>query len=79
MKTEIFAKAIHNRNRVQILYEFETKVLEPYYISINRNGKKVVYGRINNAPEIKMIEYDKILNIKILNYSHFSPIIPILN
>ncbi|PIQ08326.1 MAG: hypothetical protein COW71_12380 [Ignavibacteriales bacterium CG18_big_fil_WC_8_21_14_2_50_31_20] len=79
MKTEIFTKAISNRNRLQILYEFEETLFEPYYLSLDKKGKKVVFGRLNNAKEIKMIEYDKILNIKILNYSHFSPIIPILN
>ena len=31
MKTEIFSKAILNRNRIQILYEYEEKVFEPYY------------------------------------------------
>ncbi|MEN8191849.1 MAG: hypothetical protein ABFS12_03465 [Bacteroidota bacterium] len=79
MKTEIFAKAILNRNRVKMLYNLRETLLEPYFISKNRSGKKVVYGRVNNSPEIKMIEYDKVLNLKVLNYSHFSPIIPILN
>ncbi len=79
MKTEIFTKAISNRNRMQILYEFEERVFEPYYLSLDNMGKKVVFGRLNNSSEIKMIEYDKILNIKVLDYSHFSPIIPILN
>jgi len=79
MKTEIFTKAISNRNRMHILYEFEEKVFEPYYLSLNNYGKKVVFGRLNNSHEVQMIEYDKILNIKILDYSHFSPIIPILN
>jgi len=79
MKTEIFSKAISNRNRLQILYEFEETLFEPYYLSLDKKGKKVVFGRLNNSKEIRMIEYNKILNIKILNYSHFSPIIPILN
>lgn len=79
MKTEIFTKAISNRNRMQILYDFEEKVFEPYYLSLDHKGKKVVFGRLNNSHEVQMIEYDKILNIKVLNYSHFSPIIPILN
>lgn len=79
MKTEIFSRAISNRNRVKLLYNLQETLLEPYFLSINRNGKKVVFGRINNSAEIKMIEYDKIFNIKILGYSQFSPIIPILN
>ncbi len=79
MKTEIFTRAISNRNRMHILYEFEKKVFEPYYLSLDNRGKKVVFGRLNNSHEVQMIEYDKILNIKVLNYSHFSPIIPILN
>lgn len=79
MKTEIFTKAISNRNRLKILYEFQETLFEPYYLSINNEGKKVVFGRLNNSHEIRMIEYDKILNIKILSSSRFSPIIPILN
>ncbi|MDA3861649.1 MAG: hypothetical protein PF445_10515 [Melioribacteraceae bacterium] len=79
MKTEIFTKAIFNRNRMHILYEFEENVFEPYYLSLDNKGKKVVFGRLNNSSVVQMIEYDKILNIKVLDYSHFSPIIPILN
>ena len=40
MKTEIFSKAILNRNRIQILYEYEEKVFEPYYLSLDSNGEK---------------------------------------
>ncbi len=79
MKTELFIKAILNRNRIKLLYNLEETLVEPYFLSKNRDGRKVVYGRINNSHEIKMIEYNKIMNIKILGYSHFSPIIPILN
>jgi hypothetical protein len=79
MKTEIFSKAILNRNKMHILYEYEETVFEPYYLSLDSNGEKVVFGRVNNSFEIKMIEYKKIMNIKVLDYSHFSPIIPILN
>ncbi len=79
MKTELFIKAILNRNRIKLLYNLEETLVEPYFLSKNRVGEKVVYGRINNSHEIKMIEYNKIMNIKILGYSHFSPIIPILN
>ncbi len=79
MKTELFIKAILNRNRIKLLYNLEETLVEPYFLSKNRDGKKVVYARINNSHEIKMIEYNKIMNIKILGYSHFSPIIPILN
>lgn len=79
MKTEIFSKAISNRNRMQILYEFEENLFEPYYLSLDNRGRKVVFGRLNNSQEVQMIEYDKILNIKVLDFSHFSPIIPILN
>ena len=79
MKTEIFSKAILNRNRLHILYEYQETIFEPYYLSLDSKGEKVVYERINNSHEIKMIEYKKIMNIKVLDYSHFSPIIPILN
>ncbi len=61
MKTELFIKAILNRNRIKLLYNLEETLVEPYFLSKNRDGKKVVYGRINNSHEIKMIEFNKII------------------
>lgn len=78
MKTDIFLEAINHRHRLKFLYNFSEITLEPYFISNNRFGKKVVFGRVNNSSNIGMFEYDKILNIKKLAYGHFSPIIPIM-
>jgi len=78
MKTTIFNWAINNRYKLKFLYDLNEIVLEPYLISTNRSGKKVVYGRISNTKEIKVFEYDKIYNLKVLNRNRFSPIIPIL-
>ncbi len=78
MKTTIFNWAINNRYKLKFLYDLNEIVLEPYIISTNRYGKKVIYGRISNTKEIKVFEYDKIYNLKVLNMSKFSPIIPIL-
>jgi hypothetical protein len=78
MKSEIFNSAIVNRNRIKFFYEFKEVILEPYYITRNKHGKKVLYGRINSTNEIKMFEYDRIFNIKILKPYRFSPIIPLL-
>lgn len=79
MKSDLFSKAISDRNRVKFLYGFNEVVLEPYYIAFNKIGKKVIYGRISSTNEIKMFEYEKIMNIKILEYNKFSPIIPIMS
>jgi len=78
MKTTIFNWAINNRYKLKFLYDLNEIVLEPYLISKNRVGKKVIYGRISNTKEIKVFEYDKIYNLKVLNLNKFSPIIPIL-
>ena len=78
MKSEIFNTAITRRNRVRFIYGFKEIEVEPYFLSKNRRGKKVVYGRVNNSSAIEMFEYDKIFNIKVLNANRFSPIIPIL-
>lgn len=78
MKTEIFAQAILNRFRLCFLYENKNITMDPYLIAHNRNGKKVVFGRINRTNEIRQFEYDKIFNIKTIDHSQFSPIIPIL-
>ena len=78
MKSEIFNTAIIGRNRVRFIYGFKEVEVEPYFLSKNRKGKKVVYGRANNSSAVEMFEYDKIFNIKILQAKRFSPIIPIL-
>ncbi len=77
MKTDIFHEAMSNRNKLEFLYGLDRITLEPYYISRNREGKKVIFGRVNNSHEIRMFEYDKIVNIKILKNTKFFPLIPI--
>ena len=78
MKTLLFSSAIINRNRVKFLYGLNEIILEPYYISRNKTGKKILYGKINGSKEIRTYEYEKMSNIKILGYEKFSPIIPIV-
>lgn len=78
MKSEIFYKAISKRQKIKFLYNLNSIELEPYYLSINKNGNKVIYGRVNSSNEIKMFEFNKIFNIKVLPSSRFSPIIPIM-
>jgi hypothetical protein len=78
MKSLLFSSAIINRNRVKFLYGFCEIVLEPYYVNRNKNGKKVIYGKVIGSNEIKMFEYEKICNIKVLARDRFSPIIPII-
>lgn len=77
MKTEIFSTAINNRNRIRFYYGLNEVHLEPYYITREKNGKKVIYGRMNNTNEVKKFEYNKIANIRVLK-NRFSPIIPLL-
>jgi len=77
MKTEIFIQAIKNRNNLQFLYGLKEINLEPYYVSRNKLGKKVIYGRLINSNEIKKFDYNKIANIRIINSFRFSPRIPI--
>ena len=79
MKTEIFSFAINNRNQLRFLYGLSEVILDPYYITRDKTGKKVIYGRINNSSEVKRFEYDKIVNIKVLKSRRFSPVIPILS
>lgn len=78
MKSEIFNSAILSRKKLKFLYQLNKVELEPYFLALNREGKKVIYGRVNNSSNIKMFEFNKIFNIKVLNHSKFSPIIPIL-
>ncbi len=78
MKTEIFKSAIKNRNRVKFLYGLDEIILEPYYIATERNGSRVIYGKVLHSSEIKKFNYNKIANIKVINSIRFSPIIPII-
>ena len=78
MKTEIFNSAILGRRKLKFLYKLNQIELEPYFLAINRDGAKVIYGRVNNSNQIKMFEFNKIFNIKVLEHTKFSPIIPIL-
>lgn len=78
MKSQLFSSAIMNRNRVRFLYKLNEVVLDPYYITVEKTGKKVIYGRMYNSNEIRKFEYDRIANIRILNARRFSPIIPLM-
>lgn len=78
MKTFIFTRAILNRNRVNFLYNLKEINLEPYYISRNKKGRKVLYGKLIGSNQIKIFEFDRICNIKIYTYEKFSPVIPII-
>jgi len=77
MKTDIFIQAIRNRNNLQFLYGLQEVNLEPYYISKNTFGKKVIYGRVRSTNQIRKFEYNKIANIRIVHSLRFSPLIPI--
>jgi hypothetical protein len=79
MKTEIFNTAILKRNKLKFLYKHDLIEIEPYFLAVNRKGTKVIYGRLNNSSKIEMFEFNKIFNIKVLENTRFSPIIPILN
>ncbi|MFZ1519878.1 MAG: hypothetical protein WAU11_13940 [Ignavibacteriaceae bacterium] len=78
MKTEIFNSAIRNRNRLKFLYGLDEILIEPYYLTIEKNGSKVIYGKVFNSSEIKKFNFSKIANIKVLDKKRFSPIIPII-
>ena len=78
MKTEIFKSAIRNRNRLKFLYGINEILIEPYYVMIEKNGSKVIYGKVFHSSEIKKFEYNRIANIKVLEKKRFSPVIPII-
>ena len=78
MKSEIFLSAIQRRNNIRFLYNLEEFMIDPYYITRGRNGKKVIYGRVKRTNEIRKFEYDKISNIHVFESLRFSPVIPII-
>ncbi len=77
MKTDIFLRAIKNRQNLKFIYDLQEMTIEPYYVSRNRNGKKVIYGRLKSINEIRKFDYDKIANIRVIEAYKFSPLIPI--
>lgn len=79
MKTLIFSDAIMKRNQIKFLYGFDEIVLEPYYITKDKYGKKVLYGRVNNSPDIKKFEYGLITNIRVYSNKRFSPRIQMIS
>ena len=78
MKTDIFLSAIINRRNLRFIYGFKEILIEPYYLSREKNGKKIIYGRIKRTNEIKKFEYERISNIRVLDKVRFSPLIPII-
>ena len=78
MKSEIFSRAIYNRNTIKFLYLLNEVTIDPYFISQDKSGKKIIYGKTYNSSEIKKFEFDKIVNIRVLRKNKFSPIIPII-
>ncbi|MCJ7553546.1 MAG: hypothetical protein MUO34_06640 [Ignavibacteriaceae bacterium] len=77
-KSEIFKRAIVTRSRLQFLYNLNQFSIEPYYIGIEKNGRKVIYGKLSNSSEIKKFDYKRIANIRVLKTKKFSPVIPII-
>ncbi len=77
MKTNIFMDAIRNRSNLKFLYCTNEVTLEPYYITKDRTGKKVIYGRIKSTNEIRKFEYNRIANIRVISAVRFSPRIPL--
>jgi len=78
MKTDIFSAAIYSRSNLRFLYGLQEILIEPYYITRERNGKKVIYGRVRKTNEVRKFNYEKISNIRVLNNFRFSPVIPII-
>ena len=79
MKTKLFSYAISNRNQVRFLYYMNEIVLHPYYISKEKSGRRVIYGRTPDSNVIRKYELGRIANLKVVKSSRFSPIIPLMS
>jgi len=78
-KSAIFISAIKERNEVQFLYKLKKVSFHPYYISKDRYGQKILYGRLSNTNVIEKFEFRYMANIKVLINKKFSPIIPMIS
>lgn len=79
MKSLIFTNAIQKRKRIKFLYGLTENVIDPYFITTEKNGYKVLYGRNSKSNEIKRFEFRRIANIKVMENISFSPVIPIIS
>lgn len=73
MKSEILSKAIRNRNKIRFYYSMRQLVIDPYLISIDKEGRKTVYGKIDDSDIVQRFEFKKIYNIKVLANENFAP------
>jgi hypothetical protein len=78
MKTQIFEAAIRNRNRISFIYNFIQVFIEPYYMTFEKDGSKVLYGKILQNNEIKKFDLNKIANIKVVEGRKFAPIVQLI-
>lgn len=78
MKTQIFETAIRNRNRISFIYNFSQVFIEPYYMTFEKDGSKVLYGKVLQNNEIKKFDLSKIANIKVVEGRKFAPIIQLI-
>ncbi len=77
IKSEIFEQAITNRMKVRFYYNLNEEVLDPYFIFIEEDGTKALYGRSNLGRKMKKFDFEKIANIRILPSESFIPNIPL--
>ena len=56
----------NKKNRLRFLYGLNEVLIEPYYITMERSGSKVIYGKVYQSSEIKKFNYNKIVDIKVL-------------
>lgn len=78
MKSEIFLRAIRNRNELRFYYGTDEFFVQPYYLSTDRLGNKLLYGKVRGSNEIKKFDFRFISNIRVFFTKRFSPIIPII-
>ena len=78
MKSEIFLRAIRNRNEIRFYYGTDEVFVQPYYITTDRHGNKILYGKVRGSNEIKKFYYNLISNIRVFINERFSPVIPII-
>lgn len=78
MKSKIFLNAIKSRNKIRFYYGLYQWVVEPYLISKNANGNKVLYAKVSGTNEVKKFDFSKISNIRVFDNYRFSPVIPII-
>ena len=77
IKSELFSQAIKERRQVRFYYQLKEVILDPYFIFVEDDGTKALYGKSFTSSKLNKFDYERIVNIRLLPFQNFTPIFPV--